>query len=113
MGCLSWRPWIDDPLYTLDSFKSSSESINFSHWKNWEFQALTEKAQAELDREQRPVLIARAEAILVQEMPVIPIFYDSDPFIRKNYVEGIFPSKTGNIDFKHVNINKEIKYPKK
>ncbi len=113
IGCLSWRSWIDDPLYTLEAFKSSSELINFSNWKNWEFQALTEKAQLELDAEQRNLFLAQAEAILMQEMPVIPVFYDSDPFIRKSYVEGLFPSKMGNIDFKHVNINTEIKYSKK
>lgn len=113
MACFNWRPWIDDPFYTLNALKSSAEPPCFFQWQNAEYQHILEKAQKEQDIEHKNHLLIQAEIILIQEMPIIPLFHDIQPFSRKNYVEGVFPSKTGNIDFKHVYINREIKYPSK
>ncbi|MBS0616528.1 MAG: peptide ABC transporter substrate-binding protein [Verrucomicrobia bacterium] len=112
IGVMSWRPWIDDPIYTLNAFKYAGDQINFSGWESPSYQSLIEKADRETNLAERDRLFAAAEAILIREKPVIPIFHEIEPFIRKNYVEGISPSKIGNIDFKYVHINRDMKYPK-
>lgn len=110
MGVMSWRPWINDPLYTLNAFTKLEGQINFSKWENHIYQDLLEQANEETDIQHKNFLFAKAEEILIREMPVIPIFHENELFARKNYIQGIFPSTIGNIDFKYAYINKDLKY---
>jgi oligopeptide transport system substrate-binding protein len=109
LGMMMWRAWVDDPLYTLNAFKHSTEEINFSKWENHEYQQLLDRCNQEINPKQRKALQSAAESILIKEMPVIPITYEAESFHRREYVEGKFLSKMGNLDFKYVSINKNTK----
>lgn len=84
---MSWVSWIDDPIYTLNAFRSSLEKINFPRWENPSFVALLEKADQEIDTQKRLQYLAQAEQILVQEMPVIPLYYQSCRAMARSNLE--------------------------
>lgn len=107
MGLIGWGAEVDDPLYTLEVFKNSTDGINFSKWENIQYQSLLQKAAMEVDLKKRQALYAKAEEILIEEVPVIPIIHEVETFVKKNYIEGVvFPSNVGAIDFKYAYIKR-------
>lgn len=86
MGLMHWTSWVDDPIYTLNTFKSDNQEINFSKWENREFQSYIDLSEYEVNPFQRSSYMLKAEQILCRELPVIPLFYQ--PFqaiIKKNF----------------------------
>jgi oligopeptide transport system substrate-binding protein len=66
---MRWMAMDDDPIYTLRSFRSANEEVNFSEWENDEYKRLMS-----IDTVLIPSL-QRAEKILIDELPVIPLFH--------------------------------------
>ena len=62
---------------------------NYSFWDNKEFQALTAQIDVELDSEKRQDLIRKAEAIMEQDPPLLPISWEKINEVWYNYVKGI------------------------
>lgn len=73
LGLMQWFSWVDDPIYTLNSFKSPE--LNFSQWENAEFQRLIHLSEQEINPYQRSSYLLKAEEILSHEMPIVPLFY--------------------------------------
>jgi len=110
LGMIMWRPLADDPLYTLNVFKSSAEDINWSKWESSSYQRLLDRANRETNIGKRKKIAKAAETILIKEMPVIPVVHEPELFSRREHVEGVCFSRIGNIDFKNVSIKpKEIR----
>lgn len=110
IGMMAWKPLINDPLYTLNIFKSSTEEINLSKWENSEYQRLLDLADREVDIESRKKLQKLAEGILVKEVPFISLFHEKTAnFIRKNPMVEFERSFMGNVDFKYVKVKKTTK----
>lgn len=63
-----------DPTTWLDMFRVG-DSNNDCKYVNEEYDALLKQAALELDKKKRADLLAQAEAILLQDAPVAPIFY--------------------------------------
>jgi oligopeptide transport system substrate-binding protein len=59
-----------------------------------------ELSSAENDREKRFELLARAEALLMEEMPIAPLFYSSFNYLKKEGVKGISFSELGLFDIR-------------
>jgi oligopeptide transport system substrate-binding protein len=34
VGGMTWEPWVNDPIYTLNAFRDASEPINFPKWES-------------------------------------------------------------------------------
>lgn len=75
MSLVNWSSYIDDPIYTLDYFKSAKQGVNFSKWEHPQFQHLIDLSEKEIDFNQRHTYLLRAEQILSCDMPIIPLFY--------------------------------------
>lgn len=84
MGLAQWTPWIDDPIYTLNSFRFSNENLNISQWNHPGFQDLLTRCEQEVNPAKRMAYYATAEELLCQEIPVIPLFYQSFQTLVKN-----------------------------
>ena len=63
-----------DPTTWLDMFREK-DSNNESAYYNPEYDALLEKASLELDREKRFEILAEAEGMLMQDAPIVPLYY--------------------------------------
>ena len=75
-GLLFWGTEIDDPIYTFNAFRFSNDGVmNPSKWENREFQDLLSSSEEEVSPFQRSMYLVKAETVLSQEMPVIPLFY--------------------------------------
>jgi oligopeptide transport system substrate-binding protein len=86
IGLAQWTPWIDDSIYTLNAFRFPHENLNLSGWSHPKFQALLDRCEQEFNPAQRMAYFAAAEEMLCQELPVIPLFYQSFLSLVKNNI---------------------------
>lgn len=85
LGLISWTSWIDDPIYTLNAFRYAKDEINPAKWELSKFQELLDLSEQEVDPFKRFSYFFRAEKILCEEMPVIPLYYHpSQALVQKN-----------------------------
>jgi oligopeptide transport system substrate-binding protein len=83
----SWIGDYTDPNTFLDMFMTDNEN-NQTGWGDAEYDRLVEQAAAEGDAAKRMRLLHDAEAILMRELPIAPIyFYVSKDMVRP-YVKG-------------------------
>jgi oligopeptide transport system substrate-binding protein len=76
-----------DPTSFLDALLSTSPN-NPTGWENPEYDRLVRRANAEPDIPRRMALLARAEQVLLEDLPIIPIYSSVASFLRKPYVRG-------------------------
>jgi oligopeptide transport system substrate-binding protein len=60
-----------------------------SHWDNKEFLDLVKKGAPELDSAKRQSIYEQANAILERESPTVGLYYFTDYWMRKPYLQGV------------------------
>lgn len=91
MARSSWVADYPEPSTFLTVFLGSGGQ-NDSGWKNPEFDALVERALSEPDQAERNALYAKAERILLDELPVIPMYQSSKVALVREGLEGMDPN---------------------
>lgn len=87
-----------DPMTFLDMWMSTSGQNN-AGYSNPEYDKLITAAKAEQDATKRLDLMHQAEDILMEDMPIIPIYYYTQPKGIKDYVKDVRISSLGFIYF--------------
>lgn len=100
----SWFADIRDPSNFLDVFKSKANSTNNTLWEHPEYIRLLGEAAISKEIGQRKDLLNKAEAILMDEMPIAPLFYTSFNFVKKLPIKGVYFSELGYLDFSQASI---------
>ena len=108
VGSIHWVSWFNDPIYTLNCFKYKSEQVNFSGWENSDYQKLLDLADHELSLSKRREYLVEAEALLLQEVPVLPICHAKHWIIKKPYLQvpSFISPSCENIDFSRARIER-------
>jgi oligopeptide transport system substrate-binding protein len=91
---LSRSGWVGDypdPNTFLGLWTSDSGN-NKTGWANAQYDALIQKAQFEADEQKRNEFFREAERILMDELPVIPVYFYVSTSMVKPYVRGYFPN---------------------
>ena len=96
-----WTADYVDPKSFLDLFLSNS-GPNQTGWSNAEYDRLVTEGNESPDNQQRYQLYQKAEAILVDEAPMIPIYHRTVPFLITPNVQGWFPTLTDHHPYKYV-----------
>ncbi|OOM16689.1 peptide ABC transporter substrate-binding protein [Clostridium saccharobutylicum] len=93
-----WNADYVDPMTFLDLFTSTS-ALNNSGYNNPAFDKIIDQAKKEVDTSKRLQLLHQAEDMLMEDMPVIPLYYYTQPIAIKSYVKGVVVTKLLNIYF--------------
>jgi oligopeptide transport system substrate-binding protein len=93
-----WQPWANDPFYTLNCLADPEDPLNFCKWSHPIFQQLLKQAHQEIDDVKRDALLLKIEEILVEEMPMIPLFHTYHKSIKKKAL--ILTPNHSLLDFK-------------
>ncbi|GEQ22177.1 peptide ABC transporter substrate-binding protein [Clostridium butyricum] len=93
-----WGADYVDPMTFLDMLQTTSGQNN-SGYSNQEYDKIINEAKAEQDATKRFELFRQAEDILMEDMPVIPLYYDTQPMGVKNYIKDLNVSPLGFIYF--------------
>ncbi len=86
-----WTGDFQDPYTFLSMFVSDSE-LNEARWKNADYDRLIDEALTEMDTRQRYRRYAQAEAILLDELPIIPVYFYSQNTLLGSWVKGYTPN---------------------
>lgn len=75
VGAMSWYADYNDPLTFLELLKSDTGPQNYGDYANPRYDALLAAANAEADLEARAALLAQAEALMLSQDALIPIYF--------------------------------------
>lgn len=97
---MRWVFWFDDPMHLLGSFGDKELAINVTSWESQEYRAdliSADWAQDEVEREQ---WLLKAEEKLLDQMPVIPLYFAQMSYLKNPNLKGMGFSRCHEIDFK-------------
>lgn len=102
-----WCADFNDPVTFLELFTlPRSYGLNATNWISNHFVSLIEAASIEKDNAKRYSLLEKAEGILMNEMPIAPIYHWAFDYIKSECVEGVVLSPLGIADFKYAKKNR-------
>jgi len=104
----SWFADIRDPINFLDVFKSRKTSTNNTGWENVQYKTLLELSSLEMDQEKRKSILRNAEGVLMDQMPIAPLFYSSLNYLKQNDIINVYLSELGYLDFKYADIGEIV-----
>ena len=98
--------WIADyvhPMTFLEIFTAGNGN-NDTGWENAEYDRLIRAAQTASSEDERTALMAQAEAILLDELPVVPIYWYTRPRMIDPRVDGWNPKLLDSRPYKNLSI---------
>ncbi|MGI6492152.1 MAG: peptide ABC transporter substrate-binding protein [Pelotomaculum sp.] len=97
---VGWNADYNDPMTFLDLFLTDSPN-NQAGWSNEAYDGLLQEANANADNNARMQSMLQAERILMNELPVVPIYYYTNPYLEKGNIHNVLhPSFAFLADFK-------------
>ncbi|MBI3895188.1 MAG: peptide ABC transporter substrate-binding protein, partial [Acidobacteria bacterium] len=86
-----WIADYPDPTTFTDLLESTNGN-NHTGWKNPEYDRLLAMARQEADPTRRMGLLQRAEATLIEQSPILPLYTYASNWLLKPYVRGFHPN---------------------
>lgn len=90
----------NDPLHILEFFENHKDRFNITFWEHPHFKILLNKAKQAYSLAERNWYLKKAEMLLAEEMPAIPLFKISGRYLKRKGLKGVYPSNCFQIDFK-------------
>jgi oligopeptide transport system substrate-binding protein len=101
----SWTADFNDPINFLEVFKYKDSSTNNTHWENPKYVDLLNRSALCRDCDERKGLLREAEQILMEQMPIIPVFHFALNYLQCNGLEEVALSPLGQIDFRWAHLD--------
>lgn len=97
----AWVGEFSDPIAFLIIFNTNSpDGNNQTGWSHSHYTHLLEKSHEELDPFKRSELLLEAEELLIEHMPIIPIYYIEGLCVKSPHLNDVVITSCGSIDFK-------------
>jgi len=112
VGRYGWISDYLDPKSFLDMFLGGGGN-NQTGWKNSEYDRLIAEADRSPDNQKRFTLYEKAEAILLDEAPMIPIYHYTQPTLLQPGVQGWFPTLLDHHPYKYVWLQPQSSEPER
>jgi oligopeptide transport system substrate-binding protein len=93
-----WIGDYPDPLTFLDMWTTGNGNNN-TFWGSEQYDRLIETVRNSSDQKERMTLMHQAEDILMENMPIMPIYFYTDPVCIKPNLKGVKKSLLGEVDF--------------
>ena len=104
IGRLGWGADYNDAYTFLEMYNSAENGNNQTGWSNDEYTALLNESITETDPAKRTEKLLAAEAVIMEDMPVAPIYYNTNLNVVSDEVENMAPDALGNINLKYVKV---------
>ncbi len=103
ISLMRWIGDYDDPSTYLGLYRSDCPN-NWTGWKDAAYDRMDDKADATLDPAKRRAFLQLAEARLLDQAPIAPLFHGSRTFLIQPYVQGWVPSLLGIHRYQYVHL---------
>jgi len=104
MARSSWIADVLDPVNFLECFLTDGGN-NRTGWSSTAFDRLIGQSYAEPNPETRFELLQDAEKILLDESPIIPIYFYTWKFLKAPQVQGLYPNMLGYMRWKTISLD--------
>ena len=98
-----WIADYEDPHVFLEIWETGNGN-NDTLWSNAEYDKLLHEALQARDEVERYEIYQKMDAILVDECPVIPIYYYTRTFLLSPRVKGYWPTLLDTHPFKYIHM---------
>lgn len=109
LGIGSWFADFRDPISFLEIFKLKDNGTNNTQWESPHYIELLNQSALVQNAEKRKELLKQAERTIINEMPIIPLFYSSYNYVKNPMIKGVYFSELGYLDFKHAYLDTKTK----
>lgn len=103
----NWVADFNDPCNFLEVFKFRQSSSNNTGWEQPNYIKFLDQAARTANSDERLSLLKQSEKLLIEEMPVIPIYHVTMRYMNQDRIKDVVLSSLGNIDFKWASMNQE------
>jgi oligopeptide transport system substrate-binding protein len=90
----------------LELFQESSDLYNPSQWESATYRQYLDKALRTLCPEEREINLAKAEQLLLKEMPVIPVMFPEYRYLLSPKIDKATIASNGDVDLKSISLRK-------
>ncbi|MGE7022437.1 peptide ABC transporter substrate-binding protein [Solibacillus cecembensis] len=104
VGRMGWSADYNDAYSFLEMYSSAENGNNQTGWSNPEYTKLLKESTTETDSAKRLEKLLEAEAIFMEEMPVAPIYFQTNLNVVADKVKNMAPNALGSINLKYVDI---------
>jgi oligopeptide transport system substrate-binding protein len=96
----SWTADFNDGMNFLEVFKYKAGGSNNTAWESPRYRELLDLALEVNEAGERKKIFHECESILMNEMPIIPLFHYTMLYAANQKIKGVVLSNLGSIDFK-------------
>jgi oligopeptide transport system substrate-binding protein len=100
-----------DKINFLERFESKYYPRNFSGWEHQKYQSILKKYRKTINHQERSDLAREAVSILLQEMPIAPVYCEHYAFLQKPRVKNLDISSIGIAHFDRVTLGFDMRNP--
>jgi oligopeptide transport system substrate-binding protein len=104
-----WMADFNDPINFLEVFKYKDSGTNNTAWENSEYIDLLNASAVCMNREERLKILSSAEQVLMEEMPILPVFYYVLNYLKQPQLSGVALSPIGQLDLRWAYFEPECK----
>lgn len=101
-----WGADYNDPMTYIDLMMTGGGNNN-SKYSNPAYDKLIQEAYSTSDQSKRMKAMAQAEKIMINDMPIMPIYYYTGIWAQKDYVKNVFVDYKGDVNFIYGSIEKK------
>ncbi|MDF2721668.1 MAG: peptide-binding protein [Paenibacillus sp.] len=93
-----WGADYNDPMTFIDLVQTGGGN-NFAQYSNPEYDRLIKETYSTSDQAKRVKTMAQAEKMMINDMPITPIYYYTGIWAQKDYVKNVFVDYKGDVNF--------------
>ncbi|MGG3491894.1 peptide ABC transporter substrate-binding protein, partial [Brevibacillus choshinensis] len=88
------------PINFLELYKDKMGGNNDTRWENPKYKELLNQSSLESDLDKRKKILADAEQVLMDDMPIMPIYFYTQSWVQNPSVKGVQITGLGDVDWK-------------
>ncbi|MED1793921.1 peptide ABC transporter substrate-binding protein [Brevibacillus nitrificans] len=100
VGRMGWLGDFNDPINFLELYKDKMGGNNDTRWENPKYKELLNQSALESDLDKRKKILADAEQVLMDDMPIMPIYFYTQSWVQNPNVKGVQMTGLGDVDWK-------------
>jgi oligopeptide transport system substrate-binding protein len=100
VGRMGWLGDFNDAINFLEMYRDADGGNNDTGWESKKFQDLLAQSAVETDAEKRQQLLKDAEAVIMDEMPVMPIYFYTENWVQADNLKDVVISGLGDVQYK-------------
>src|SRR5699024_4400007 len=91
----------NDGINFLQNYMIKDSTSNNTNWHNPEFNEFLEEARMESDADKRDELLRKGEEVMMDDMPLTPLFSGTTTWIQDEKVKNVPMTSIGHVDLKY------------